>query len=138
MKKRIIAVDDEWGFAHLLKRLLPEYSVQVETDCNAAFESALYSPPDLFLVDLNVPGMTGKRMAARMAQYECLRKIPIIFLSALVHSPEEDGEPVAIYGRPAFGKPFDVGILKRHIAENVSRRSKETATRLKQGYLVGE
>jgi CheY-like chemotaxis protein len=118
MLKRIIAVDDERGAAALLKAVLPEYDVQVVADCTAALVAALDRPPELFLLDIQVPGLTGTAFAEGLARSERLRHIPIIFVSAAVQTGE-DGEPVMVDGRPAFGKPFDLAILKRHIREQL-------------------
>src|SRR4051794_13268595 len=114
MKKRIIAVDDERGAGALLKVVLPEYEVQVEADCSTALLAALDRPPDLFLLDIQIPGLTGKDFAERMEQSELLRHIPIIFVSASVNTGSDE-EPITVGGRPAFGKPFNLQILKRCI-----------------------
>lgn len=125
MKNRIIAVDDERGAGALLRLVLPEYEVQVEPDCCAALLAALDRPPELFLLDIMVPGITGKEFAERLERSERLRHIPIIFISASVHTGS-DGEPIIVDGRPAFGKPFELSVLKRHIAEQLSSRSART------------
>jgi putative two-component system response regulator len=122
MKNRIIAVDDERGAGALLRLVLPEYEVQVEPDCCAALLAALDRPPELFLLDIMVPGITGKEFAERLEHSERLRHIPIIFVSASVHTGS-DGEPIMVDGRPAFGKPFELAVLKRHIAEQLAAHS---------------
>lgn len=127
MKKRIIAVDDERGASTMLKVVLPEYEVQVESDCCAALLKALDRPPELFLLDIMLPGLTGKQFAERLEASARLRHIPIIFVSASV-TTGPDGEPVTIDGRPAFGKPFNLATLKRHIAEQLSRSERTPAT----------
>ncbi len=139
MKKRIIAVDDDAGIPVLLKRVMPEYDVQVEGDCLAAFEAAVELPPDLFLLDIEVPGLRGTQLAEGISQFESLSHIPIIFLSAFVLSPENDGEPVLIAGHPAFGKPFDLAKLKQHIAEHLAEHATPLSTlcRLRRGTLAG-
>jgi CheY-like chemotaxis protein len=119
MKKRIIVVDDERGAGTLLKLVLPEYEVQVERDCCAALLAALDRPPDLFLLDILMPGMTGEQFAERMAQSPRLQHIPAIFISASVMTGA-DGHPSTISGHPAFGKPFDLAILKQTIAEELA------------------
>lgn len=122
MKNRIIAVDDERGAGALLRLVLPEYEVQVEPDCCAALLAALDRPPELFLLDIMVPGLTGKEFAERLERSERLRHIPIIFISASVHTGS-DGEPIMLDGHPAFGKPFELAVLKRYIAEQLAAHS---------------
>lgn len=143
MKKRIIAVEDEPEFASLLKRVMPEYEVELETDGGTALRDALKSPPDLFLLDIRLSGASGKELAFSIDRNDRLRGTPIIFLSALVHPAaavpvEDDGEPVSICGHPAFGKPFDLAKLKRCVEDLVSEHRRPGSRRLRPGVLVGE
>jgi len=72
-------------------------------------------------VPLSEPGMTGEQFAERMAQSERLRHIPAIFISASVMTGS-DGQPSTIGRHPAFGKPFDLAILKRTIGAKTPLR----------------
>lgn len=136
MKKRIIAVDDELGMVRLLKVALPEYDVQIETDPTLALTAALKAPPDLLLLDIRMPGLTGTALAGQFAQHPPLRTVPIIFLSALVHSSSEAGEPVMIDGYPAFGKPFRLHRLKQYLSHRFANGWDEGADPLEEGMLA--
>ena len=48
-----------------------------------AIEAAVASPPDLVILDVNMPEMSGLDVARRFKQDEGLRSIPIIFISGI-------------------------------------------------------
>ncbi len=139
-KKRILVVDDQSDFAPLLQRAMPEYEMRAEEDCATALQIAARWRPDLVLLDLIMPDMHGIDLAAKIAADDRLRGIPIVFLSALVQSKDDDGEPVLIGGYPAFGKPFQIEALRRHIALQLSSRFVPVASlgMLKEGELAGQ
>src|ERR1700735_1286857 len=87
-KKRILVVDDESGFTHLLKLVLPIYEVREENNPTRAVEVAREFKPDLILLDLIMPEMDGGTLAAKIREEPLLRFVPIVFLTAIV-SPKE-------------------------------------------------
>jgi DNA-binding response OmpR family regulator len=119
MKKRILIVDDE-SDSKLLKHVLAEYEVHLETDATKAIGVALEFKPDLILLDLVMPGVHGSVLAEHMRREEELRRVPIVVVSALVHSRSNDGRVVQMGDYPALGKPFSVEELKRCIAQQLS------------------
>lgn len=58
-----LIVDDDAGVAEILRRnlcwALPRLAVEIETDADAALERVKRHPPDLLLVDLQMPGTNG-------------------------------------------------------------------------------
>lgn len=117
-KKRILVVDDQTDFA-LLRRAMPEYEVQTESDPHKALAVAKRTPPDLMLLDLVMPEIHGLALARAFRRDRGLKHVPIIFVSALVHSIGEDEGPVLIGEYPAFGKPFRIEALKQCIAQQL-------------------
>ena len=117
-RKRILVVDDQTDFA-LLRRAMPEYEIQMETEPRAALASVRRSPPDLLLLDLVMPEIHGLALARALRRDRELKKIPIVFVSALVHSLDNDDGPVLIGEYPAFGKPFRIEALKQCIAQQL-------------------
>lgn len=122
MKKRILIVDDQLEFTGILQRAMREYEFRVESDAKLALDAARQFRPDLFLLDLVMPKMTGTELAEHISHDRQLAHTPIIYLSALVHTKEESDEPVWNDDRPAFGKPFSIERLKRCIDEQISGR----------------
>jgi len=119
MKKRILIVDDQID-TKLLKHALAEYEVRVETDSTAALAVAMEFGPDLILLDLVMPELHGSVLAESFRREERLRRVPIVLVSALVHSRTNDGAPVQVGDYPALGKPFSLDELKRCITQQLS------------------
>ena len=134
MKNRILIVDDECD-SKMLKYALAEYEVRVETDSTKALAAAIDFRPDLILLDLVMPEVHGSVLAEHIRREEKLRRVPIVLVSALVHSKKNDGRVVQIGDFPALGKPFSVDELKRCIAQQLS--GKRPAQPFAPGTLAG-
>jgi DNA-binding response OmpR family regulator len=137
-KKRILIVDHEMDFA-LLQRVMPEYEIHVETRADAALAAAQRFHPDVFLIDLVLPDIHGMALARAIRRDRCLKKVPIVFVSGLVHFSEECDEPVLIEEFPAFGKPFRIDALKRCIQQQILGDPSATTglRRVKIGTIAG-
>jgi CheY-like chemotaxis protein len=119
MRKRILVVDDEPGMAHVFGRALSDYEIRAESDPKAAIKTAKEFRPDVLLLDLIMPDIPGNVLAEKIRGEPELRKVPIIFISAAVHTRNQEEEPVWIGPYPAFGKPFSIRALRRCIAEQI-------------------
>ncbi|MDR2953008.1 MAG: response regulator [Treponema sp.] len=79
--KRILAVDDTAFFLTILKKILQD--TRYKLTCVASGRDALKylekNQPDIFLLDIEMPGMDGYELAARIK--EGGHKAPIIFLT---------------------------------------------------------
>lgn len=79
---RVFAVDDEPAMGENIQRMLrlPELSVETFANPAEALERALAFPPDVLLVDIKMPGMSGEEFFARF--HEAQPAVPVIFLTA--------------------------------------------------------
>lgn len=68
MAKTILIVEDDLGLQKYLKELLLDngFSVQVAPDGVVALNSLAKLPPDLVLLDLNLPNMSGEAVCAEI------------------------------------------------------------------------
>ncbi|HVY69828.1 MAG TPA: hybrid sensor histidine kinase/response regulator [Verrucomicrobiae bacterium] len=103
----ILVVDDTQANLQLLTGMLKErgYKVRPALNGELALQAARRSAPDLILLDINMPGLSGYEVAARLKQDEKLRGVPILFLSALT----ETGDKVRAFeagGVDYVVKPF--------------------------------
>jgi DNA-binding NtrC family response regulator len=57
--------------------------VRVAPDGESALEQLQYSPPDLVLLDVMMPGMDGYETCRRLRQLPKLEQLPVIFMTAL-------------------------------------------------------
>ena len=81
----ILIVDDTLANLRLLATMLSEhnYKVRAVPDGPMALTAATSSPPDLILLDINMPEMDGFEVCRRLRKDPSTSDIPIIFISAL-------------------------------------------------------
>lgn len=84
-KIEILVVDDLLDNLRLLSNLLlaQGYEVRKATNGAMALRSARSHPPDLILLDINMPDMNGYEVCQQLKATEATRAIPVIFISAL-------------------------------------------------------
>lgn len=84
----ILIADDNPSNREMLEQMLRHagYTVRSAADGAAALRSAEADPPDLALLDVHMPGMEGYEVCRRMKADERLRRIPVIFLSAMAET----------------------------------------------------
>lgn len=80
----ILVVDDTPANLQLLASMLKErgYRVRPVPDGDLAIQAARRMPPDLILLDTNMPGLNGYEVCAELKADPRLRDIPVIFISA--------------------------------------------------------
>lgn len=80
----ILVVDDQAANLEILTTMLKECGHQVRpvNDGRLAIEAARRQPPDLILLDINMPSMDGYQVCAVLKADPRLAKIPVIFVSA--------------------------------------------------------
>lgn len=81
----ILIVDDVLNNVQLLSTLLTQAGYEVRKAINGAMAltAARSLPPDLILLDINMPGMNGYQVCEQLKQQPATAAVPIIFLSAL-------------------------------------------------------
>ncbi len=84
MKGNIFIVEDDRDIAELLQFNLENegYRVQLETHGERAFEKIVAEPPDLLILDLNLPGLTGIEICKYLRENARTRDLPVIMLTA--------------------------------------------------------
>jgi len=92
--QHVLVVDDNLGTARLLETVLAAegHHVTIASDGPEALAQIKKSPPDLILLDLGLPGLSGYEVCHRIKQDPSTRWIPIIIVTgqcagdAKVHS----------------------------------------------------
>ncbi|GAK51506.1 ATPase, histidine kinase-, DNA gyrase B-, and HSP90-like domain protein [Candidatus Moduliflexus flocculans] len=81
----ILVADDTLANLRLLTSLLSKqgYRVRPVSDGSLALSSCRMDPPDLILLDIMMPGLSGYDVCAQLKADARMRDIPIIFISAL-------------------------------------------------------
>jgi two-component system phosphate regulon response regulator PhoB len=84
MRPRILAVDDEPDLLELVRMSLSAAGYDVETAAtgSAALERLRAAPPDLLLLDLMLPDLSGTDLCRRVRSDARLSELPVIMLTA--------------------------------------------------------
>lgn len=82
-RKSILIVDDVPDNLHLLTSMLREqgYSARPAPNGRLALRAAENDPPDLILLDVDMPGMDGFEVCRELKANTKTRDIPVIFVS---------------------------------------------------------
>jgi diguanylate cyclase (GGDEF)-like protein len=85
-KAKILACDDELSILEVLKTILlaEGYEVITATNGKEAIELFLKETPDLILLDVMMPGMTGFEVLEKIKAYFVEKYTPVIFLTASI------------------------------------------------------
>ena len=84
MAERILVVDDEEDSREILEAILAQEGFEVELagDGKVALALAMADPPDLILLDLMMPGMTGIEICQELRGNSSTVDVPIIMVTA--------------------------------------------------------
>jgi response regulator RpfG family c-di-GMP phosphodiesterase len=152
-KASVMVVDDQRANLKLLEDILKTqgYAVRSFPRGRMALESAAQSPPDLILLDINMPEMNGYEVCERLKSSGELSSIPVIFLSAL-NEVEDKVMGFRVGGVDYICKPFQLEEVRarvethlnlyqlrralknqnEHLEELVSQRTEQLQIALKQ------
>lgn len=108
MKKRILVVDDEVALTRMVKLNLEQtgnYEVRTENQGSMAIAAAREFKPDLIMLDVMMPDMTGDEVAAQLKEDPELEHIKYIFMTAIVTKDETGAAGSTIGGNVFLAKP---------------------------------
>lgn len=115
--KTVLLMDDDVILLELFSEILSDYGYQVRTATNGKFalRSIKKSHPDLVIMDMKLPDMSGIEVYASLQSDEDTRSIPVIFMSGVEPTPTEDY--ASIQGCDYLLKPIDAPRLLSHIRQ---------------------
>ncbi|MBX9714923.1 MAG: two-component system response regulator [Pseudomonadaceae bacterium] len=89
-RPKLLLVDDEPTNLQVLRQILQDdYRLFFAKDGDKALEMAARERPDLILLDVMMPGMTGYEVCTRLKQDEMTVSTPVIFVTALADVDDE-------------------------------------------------
>lgn len=90
-KGYILAVDDTPASLRLLTDILKAegYEVRSAISGELALRAATAQPPELILLDVSMPGMSGFEVCQRLKEQDQTRNVPVIFVSAMSETLEK-------------------------------------------------
>ena len=128
-KKEILIVDDEQDTLSVLEKALTieGYSVITATSAKSLSAALLLEKPklpDLIILDLALPDIHGREIAAKLKENLKTRDIPVLFLSALYSKRQEAEMGHILNGNVMFSKPYDMEELVTAIKRLLTDKKK--------------
>lgn len=107
--KNILVIDDNHDNLQLIAKVLKGhgFTVRLSPDGLLAINSAHRYPPDLILLDVNMPGMDGFKVCEQLKIDKRTSDIPILFISALGESFNKV-KAFKVGGTDYITKPFQI------------------------------
>lgn len=123
----ILAVDDEESFTFFVKLNLQtqtndRFKVTTAASGEEGLALAKKLQPDLILLDIMMPDMSGPEVAEELLLDSRTKNIPIIFITALVKKDEVKKEAGWMGGREFIAKPVSKEELIRRIESTLKLR----------------
>ncbi len=115
IKARICVINDNPDIIESIHCVFERFEGDIEvlgyTSPANAMQSMLADPPDLVLLDLMIPGMSGWQITTEMRKDEHLKSVPIIFLTAI--NDKETERAGKMIAKDYVTKPFTTHELLR-------------------------
>ncbi len=110
MNKKVLICDDDEGILDATRMILEDagYHVDILTTCAGFREKVKKYKPDIMLVDLWLPGISGEEAASQLKKDPSLSKIPIIIMSA---NRETEAIAKKVNADAYLCKPYDISDL---------------------------
>lgn len=116
MLKKLFICDDDHDIVEMLEIVLelPDVKLLSETDSRKAYQRISVEEPDLVLMDLWMPVMSGDKVLREIRASSELKSLPVIIMSA-----SRDGHQIAMdAGADEYiAKPFDIDALITKITQ---------------------
>jgi response regulator RpfG family c-di-GMP phosphodiesterase len=121
---RILAVDDEYINTQLIKSSLREdYDILTAVSGYEAIDLLKQYMPDLILLDVMMPDMSGFEVCKIIKADPALADIPVIFLTAL-DSQEGQLQGLELGGIDYVSKPFNLELLKLRVRNHLALKER--------------
>lgn len=115
-KQKVLIVDDTPQNIHVLMETLKDsYKIVAATSGAKALQLATREPlPDLILLDVMMPEMSGYEVCERLKQDPLTEKIPVIFVTAL-HEAGDEEKGLELGALDFITKPFHPALVKARV-----------------------
>jgi phosphoserine phosphatase RsbU/P len=125
-KSRIMIIDDTVENLNLLNSLLTEqgYDVSLFPKAELALQALKINPPELILLDINMPGMNGFDFCKTLKADEKFSEIPVIFLSAMQNISDKLNA-FKIGGVDYITKPFQFDEVLVRVKTHIKLRKQQ-------------
>lgn len=123
--KRVMVVDDEPAVGEAVRDLLADEGYDVETpgDAQSALPEILRQVPDLVILDINMPGMSGWEFCALLRRQSTTRTVPVLFLTGR-QDVRDRITAMQVGGSDYLAKPFGADDLRKKVRSLIKTKSR--------------
>jgi two-component system, cell cycle response regulator DivK len=121
---RILIIEDYPDMRDMTELILTEvgHTISSAGDGLSGFELAVHEQPDLILMDLALPFLTGWEATRRLKANPATRHIPIVAFTAYV-SQHDIARTLAVGCSAVIPKPFELDTLVNEVAAVLAQPS---------------
>ena len=118
--KTLLLVDDEPANLQVLRNILSDhYRLLFARDGERALELARQERPDLILLDVMMPGLSGYDVCQVLKQHDSTAGIPVIFVTALA-AAEDEARGFDLGAVDYITKPVSAPIVRARVKNHLS------------------
>jgi len=119
-RQRLLLVDDEPANLQVLRHILQDdYRLLFARDGEKALQLAAQERPNLILLDVMMPGLTGLDVCRQLKADPALARIPVIFVTALA-DPQDEAVGFEAGAVDYIAKPVSAPIVKARVRTHLS------------------
>jgi len=119
-KQSVLIVDDEPTNLRVLNQILNDtYKLIFAKSGQEALRLIEKERPDLILLDVMMPGLTGYEVCEYLKQKEQFKAIPIIFITAL-SDPDDEAKGLNLGAVDYISKPISPAVVKARVKTHLS------------------
>lgn len=128
-RQRFLLLDDDNDEAEIYKEIISESKLPIEllnfSKGTQMFDHLLRNaPPDIFILDVNLPGINGVECLKRLKADERCRNIPVVICSSTINQVKSE-EIISAGASSYVLKPYNFSGYKFLIEELFSLRYKK-------------
>ena len=114
-KNKLLIIDDDTTILmELIGILKQEYTISTAKSGMSALDNIEKTAPDMILLDLIMPGMSGFDVMTKLNQSDSTMNIPVILISGAIDIDEER-KGLTLGAIDYIRKPFDEVIVKQRV-----------------------
>ncbi|WAJ70770.1 diguanylate cyclase [Catenovulum adriaticum] len=120
----LIADDEPINVRVLAQNLTPNYRIKTATNGQKALAIVNSDdPPDLVLLDIQMPDMDGYQVLVAMRQQDSSKNIPVIFITAK-DGAEDEAKGLDLGAMDYITKPFNLPVVNARVKNQIALKQK--------------